>query len=244
MNPVTRREMFLDALCDGEVCGLEPVTREEMMLKELTENAGVSGEGGGVSSWNDLTDKPFENTQVKEHVVLYGSSWGEMPFEETSDGSGIYTSGIGSTVWRGVGIKEGYELYVTIDGDERINDLFFGGKNSFGHYVYYAGNPALVPGAVPNTSAETNQQRLKDVLYVVSFGEGAPTVITLDIYSREITAGDHSVEVFAEGYKSVEVICPDNLPKAASVPDVTAAPTAEEFNALLASLRNAGYLAT
>jgi len=47
MEPVTRRGMFMDAICDGEPCGLEPVTREEIMLKRLSESGGGSGSGGG-----------------------------------------------------------------------------------------------------------------------------------------------------------------------------------------------------
>ena len=50
MEPVTRRGMFLDAICDGEPCNLEPATREEMMLKRLAENSGGSGSGGLANS--------------------------------------------------------------------------------------------------------------------------------------------------------------------------------------------------
>ena len=41
-----------------------------------------------------------------------------------------------------------------------------------------------------------------------------------------------------------ETLEPKYLPKASAVADVTEAPTAEDFNALLAALREAGYLAT
>lgn len=54
-------------------------------------------------------------------------------------------------------------------------------------------------------------------------------------------------EVTYTVYQKVsEVITLDEkyIPKAAAVSDVTAAPTAEEFNALLAALRNAGLMAT
>jgi len=43
---------------------------------------------------------------------------------------------------------------------------------------------------------------------------------------------------------SVFVLGAASLPKAAAVPNAAAAPTQAEFNALLTSLRNAGYLAT
>lgn len=38
MNPVTRKEVFLDAICDGEPCTLEPASREEQVLKKLAES--------------------------------------------------------------------------------------------------------------------------------------------------------------------------------------------------------------
>lgn len=43
--------------------------------------------------------------------------------------------------------------------------------------------------------------------------------------------------------ETTKTLDPKWLPSAAAVADVTAAPTADEFNALLASLRAAGYLA-
>lgn len=61
------------------------------------------------------------------------------------------------------------------------------------------------------------------------------------VYTSEFTIPGYN------GFKTVtEVIKPiseEYLPKAAAVADVTEAPTADQFNALLASLRAAGYLA-
>lgn len=48
--------MFLDALCDGEPCSLEPVSRSEIVLKKLVESGG-GGSGGG--DWNTLKNRPF-----------------------------------------------------------------------------------------------------------------------------------------------------------------------------------------
>lgn len=47
MNPVTRKEVFLDAICDGEPCTLEPASREEQVLKKLAESMVGGGAGGG-----------------------------------------------------------------------------------------------------------------------------------------------------------------------------------------------------
>ena len=61
---------------------------------------------------------------------------------------------------------------------------------------------------------------------------------------------NHTLAIYTVGWEKLpEKFIPDtimrvaDLPKAAAVADVTEAPTAEQFNALLASLRAAGYLA-
>ena len=91
MEPVTRRGMFLDAICDGEPCGLEPATREELMLKRLGEVINDGGSGGGGSSsggggssaipvynYDELTDsKKLElATAAAEHFVYKSGSSG------------------------------------------------------------------------------------------------------------------------------------------------------------------------
>lgn len=59
LEPITRQEKIIS----GE--NLKPITRMEMFLKEFG-GGGSGGSGGGVSSWNDLTDKPFfeEKTEL------------------------------------------------------------------------------------------------------------------------------------------------------------------------------------
>lgn len=64
-------------------------------------------------------------------------------------------------------------------------------------------------------------------IFAYSIGKGISWSITLNLNIAQV--------------KMIDSIM---LPKAAAVADVTEAPTAEEFNALLASLRAAGYLAT
>lgn len=53
-----REKMFLNAAATGETTDLKPITRVERFLYQIAQNIG-SGGGGGVSSWNDLKDKPF-----------------------------------------------------------------------------------------------------------------------------------------------------------------------------------------
>lgn len=45
MEPITRKEVFLNAMCADKPCDLDPVSREEILLKRLVE--AEAGEGGG-----------------------------------------------------------------------------------------------------------------------------------------------------------------------------------------------------
>jgi hypothetical protein len=48
MEPITRKEVFLNALCADKSCGLEPVSREEILLKRLVEAEASEGGGSGL----------------------------------------------------------------------------------------------------------------------------------------------------------------------------------------------------
>lgn len=52
-EPITRKEQYLAKAAGGEGEIPEPITREEMYLKEIADNS-----GSGVSSYEELTDKP------------------------------------------------------------------------------------------------------------------------------------------------------------------------------------------
>ena len=53
MKPVTRKEMFMEALAKGCACDVEPVTREEKFLAAQAEReaSGGSGGSGGVDMY-------------------------------------------------------------------------------------------------------------------------------------------------------------------------------------------------
>lgn len=66
MDAITREEMFLSDAAGESNFELEPITRKEILLKKIAESGGG---GGGVSSWNDLTDKPF-GEKTEELVTI------------------------------------------------------------------------------------------------------------------------------------------------------------------------------
>lgn len=69
MEPINRREVFLNALCADKSCGLEPVSREEILLKRLVE--AEANEGGGsekVVKWI-VPETEFEGTPNPDGFV-------------------------------------------------------------------------------------------------------------------------------------------------------------------------------
>lgn len=66
METYSRKGIFLDAICDGEACDLEPITREEVMLKRLVERTG--GSGGSGSSGGSGGGVMYVNFTFKEPV--------------------------------------------------------------------------------------------------------------------------------------------------------------------------------
>ena len=120
MKAITRKEQFLSAIA-GEIEAPEPRTREEVCMKKISEN----GSGGGVSSWNDLTDKPFyeETVEVFSKSENFSTQAGEFykvfPFGEDI----------------GVTLKTGETI--TIEWDGVLYDL------EVGNPVYKIGNESL-----------------------------------------------------------------------------------------------------
>lgn len=132
-------------------------------------------------------------------------------------------------------IEVGKQYKVIWDGSEYLVEGKEDGNES--QRIQYIGNAALSGGGGEDT--------------------GEPFVITvMEGYGQYFgtSAGEHTVSIF--GYaETTHPISSDFLPlatpttagamkQAAAVANVTAAPTAEEFNALLKSLRDAGILAT
>lgn len=64
MKALNRKEARVNAKANGTLDSFKPLTRDEAFTKKAL------GLGGGASSWNDLTDKPFEETEQSYFSLL------------------------------------------------------------------------------------------------------------------------------------------------------------------------------
>jgi hypothetical protein len=99
--------------------------------------------------------------------------------------------------------------------------------------IPFVGNPSLI-----STASNVENNSLPFV-YFAMYKESYNKIAGEICFSEE---RNYNIKI-DEYRKVVNTIDQKYLPKAASIADVTTVPTAEEFNALLASLRAAGYLA-
>lgn len=74
IEAITREEVLLQSIAEGKEATLEPKTRLEWWLKKIAENGG----SGGVSSWNDLTDKPFYKEETGFNIEWDGDTTGKI----------------------------------------------------------------------------------------------------------------------------------------------------------------------
>lgn len=181
-------------------------------IQELFGSGG--GSGGGVTSWDDLQDKPFGVTTIyypliTEETNIKAGSWSEVGGEYTP------AKEANCIVW-----FDNEEIYdyvqVTPDGTK------------------YIGNYSII------TDDESDNNGLPYVAYWTSDNDDVYSC-TLHIKALD-TTNDHTIDIVEPG-NDWQTIDPSYLPKADAVDDLTEAPTMDDFNALLASLRAAGYLA-
>lgn len=113
---LSRTETFLDAMVNGTEVDITPQSRAEVYYQQLLEkmNGLSGGTEAGVTSWNDLEDKPFYVTEGVENAV----------FDEVVDISTTYDNVeyIGEYNELQTQILNSGSLYnVTIDGVEYNN---------------------------------------------------------------------------------------------------------------------------
>lgn len=213
MKPVTRREIFENAVAEGKDPGIKPLTREEAILAKHAKRE-ASGGSGGVTSWNDIPDRPFGERIFTLNYVASGYT----PNTE------LYPL-VSSEPFGGEGTVEKYRI---LEGDITQEEWDMCKVITDEHGIEYTCTTSgtAVKG-FKNEDFETISLELVDGSICIRAAYG---------YTCN--------KSFTASFGTVKTIDPKYLPKAAAVADVTEAPTAEQFNALLASLREAGYLAT
>lgn len=102
MKALNRKEVLVNAKANGTLDSFKPLTRDEAFTKKAL------GLGGGASSWNDLTDKPFYE-DVDEGVIYAGenvefsAAGGQYKMLPTdSYTTPIVVGGVYTVIWDGV----------------------------------------------------------------------------------------------------------------------------------------------
>lgn len=171
---------------------------------------------GGVTSWNDLPDKPFGEETV-EKVILDNVSTSGGPANDVEEGYGDEHG-----VLRASEMVPGDTYIAIVDGIEYRDVCREVADETSDGGVGVEVFPAFASEEIP-----------------VSLGSYGNNVY-ISFYPNDMQSRTVTLIHLA---KEVTTLDPKFLPKADAVADVSAAPTAEEFNALLAALREAGYLA-
>lgn len=117
MDPITRKEMFLAKAGGQSVRTPDPITREEMFLKKIAENGG----GGGATSWNDLTHKPFGEEDAFEPIVLPD----DIDYSVNYDFSAVMGEAAGTFVF----YKVNHEINTNVSYENCILDYPYWGSH-------------------------------------------------------------------------------------------------------------------
>lgn len=114
LDPITREETFMAAGAGREVETPTPVTRKEMFLKDIADNAG--GGGSGTSNYNDLSNKPSIN-----NTTLSGNKTSsELGLQSETLGS--WTAGTATTHSTPAGTDTVLQALQKIDNNQRLDE--------------------------------------------------------------------------------------------------------------------------
>lgn len=204
-------------------------------------------------SWDNVTDKPFYKSETVKAEFDNAAFTNQDDIYCEFDISNVEVTDGDTLIFD----DESYELETVASG------YSMGGSGN----VWIMGNPAIVSILYDNSDWDIFESFDDNGLpfAIVIKERNGETIRT--IYSEPSATGDnHSFKIFNSAIKTLDpvlggvpastaedegkVLTVENgeakwatPAKASAVADVTAAPTADEFNALLASLRAAGYLA-
>ena len=191
------------------------IIEQHINLHTIPEPEPPEPEAAPVTSWNDLTDKPFDaNTTYVQYGYELTGAEGTTGYHWTNKTNEAYNAIS----------EEDKGIKVVWDGVEYFGTMHYEENPGLGDRYSFAGDTGAEPFEF------YGDYYYQDDAYFTCIGANDQS-------------SEHTFEIFLEE-ETVKTLDPTYLPKAAAVADVTDAPTADQFNALLASLRAAGYLAT
>ena len=169
-------------------------------------------------SWNDLADKPFDSGKGVELVNIIVDS--NNPNNGTNAYYPVYYLGDFALT---------HQTTYTVSIDDMVESLVAAED-------YWKTNIAMETSDYKHRFVYVSEPKTN-----MNINESPTTLPVKGVYMVCSSEADFHVVIAESG--PITTIDPMFLPKAAAIEDLTEAPTASDFNALLTSLRNAGYLA-
>lgn len=182
------------------------------------EDGIANASGGGGSSWNDLTDKPFYHKSTPTvgmekqtiEIVQKESGYGTV-FGGTTNGFGDIIASVSPDTGKGCSFTTNFEagdkIVVTLDGVDYETIL-----TNNGAHGYYAGNGMYYCGY--NTSADDTSWSF----YFTLLNESG-----FDVWMSEENVGTHeiSIQVYREEHKNLdEEFIPDTIVRVGTAPTI------------------------
>lgn len=217
----TNMSPVIGSVAPGTILDIEAEYGEWVKLADggwvkacYTEATDLSGAG---TSWNDLTDKPFYTVfeTSKEQAAVLDLSGIELKEEVSATEE--------STFDAPDGVSENSYVVLTYESASTIKGF-----------------------TLERVGENTYRDEENDVEVQWGFAGFSDYLEIHGLYEHIGKKEDHSLRAVVYNIVEIATAFPLDekyLPKAEAVADATDAPTAEDFNALLASLRAAGYLA-
>lgn len=210
-------------------------------------SGGAGGGSAGVTSWNDLKDKPFgEETEWVSKFTKNFTSIAQKP--GTLGKCAIYgdISSLGNVYGQGYDIVLPQKARLVMENSNvgRLEYEYAFTPNTEGITDSYFGTPVGWYGNISRAIWSGTYTDEGDPLCMLVYANEHYDCLSYNLCWKPAnhSADGQTFEFIAQETISLTPIDPKFIPKVAAVSDITSAPTAEQFNALLAALRNAGYM--
>ena len=183
-----------------------------------------SGSSSGVTSWNDLTDKPFYESIEVSNTMLDD-----------------YELAAGNTILNPINPNH----VTTVEKDFKV---VINGEEYYTTLRNLGGTPPIFVFGNPSMYDENNIDTGLPFVIVVDRRNGNVRINTLDdniVRTVSIYELNRQIKSLDEKFVPDTIARTEDIPKASSIPDAAGETvTASEFNALLTALRNAGLMET